>query len=138
MITFKKLTEEDLPFLLEVRNHESTRKNLENDSIFSLDECTKWFKSVYPKWFIIYDDITKIGYFRTNKTEIGCDIHPNYRRLGFATQAYNLYLKDKDYASLWVFEDNFAIELYKKIGFKENGEEKNIRNRRYLKMIYEK
>lgn len=138
MITFKKITEEDLPFLLEVRNHESTRKNLENDNIFSLDECTSWFINTRPNWFVIYNNENKVGYFRTNLDEVGCDIHPSYRRLGFAKMAYNLFLESKDYATLWVFEDNFAINLYIKLGFYKNGEEKNIRGRKYIKMIYEK
>jgi hypothetical protein len=43
MIKLKPLTKEDLPFLLEVRNNESTRKYLENDSVFNLEQCTKWF-----------------------------------------------------------------------------------------------
>ena len=33
------LTEEHLNFLLEVRNHESTRQFLENDSIFDIEQC---------------------------------------------------------------------------------------------------
>ena len=35
----RKLTEDDLNFLIEVRNDESTRKFLENDSEFTSDEC---------------------------------------------------------------------------------------------------
>ena len=43
-MVIRELTELDLPFLLEIRNHKSTRVNLEDDSIFDIDQCTKWFK----------------------------------------------------------------------------------------------
>ena len=52
--------------------------------------------------------------------------------------AYELYLKDKDYASLWVFEDNFAKNLYEKLGFKLTGKSKIIRDRNYVYMEYKK
>lgn len=129
--------EDDLEFLLEVRNNESTRKYLKNDSVFELKQSIKWFKEVQPKWFIILNEENqKVGYFRTDGDTVGCDIHPDYRRMGYARKAYKEYLKDKDYADLWVFEDNFAINLYKEIGFKEvkNG---IVRGRKYIKMIYE-
>jgi ribosomal protein S18 acetylase RimI-like enzyme len=131
------LMEDDLEFLLEVRNNESTRKYLKNDSVFELKQSIKWFKEVQPKWFIILNEENqKVGYFRTDGDTVGCDIHPDYRRMGYARKAYKEYLKDKDYADLWVFEDNFAINLYKEIGFKEvkNG---IVRGRKYIKMIYE-
>ena len=50
---------------------------------------------------------------------------------------YEKYLEDTDYAELWVFEDNHAKKLYEELGFKETGEVKFIRDRKYLKMIYE-
>lgn len=131
------MTEGDLRFLLKVRNDESTRKNLENDSIFSIEECRNWYKNNKPNWFIIYNENgNKVGYLRTNGDEVGCDIHPNYRRRGYAKQAFLNYLKDKTHATLWVFEDNFAINLYEKLGFHKNGESKIIRERKYIKMIY--
>jgi predicted GNAT family acetyltransferase len=48
--------------------------------------------------------------------------------------AYEIYLKDKTYASLWVFSDNFAKNLYKQLGFKETGERGFVRGRSYIKM----
>ena len=44
MVEFKILEEKDLPFLLEIRNNPSTRKFLEVDKIFTLEECKKWYK----------------------------------------------------------------------------------------------
>lgn len=136
MVTLKPLTENDLPFLLEVRNDESTRQFLEHDSKFTLKEALKWFRDGQLEWFIIEINRTPIGYIRTNGDEVGCDIHPNFRRRGYAKMAYELYLQDKDYASLWVFEDNFAIKLYKKLGFTPTGNSRIVRDRNYIKMEY--
>jgi RimJ/RimL family protein N-acetyltransferase len=136
MVTLRPLLITDLPFLLEVRNHESTRVNLENDSTFTLNECEKWFGSLKFPWYIIEINNHKVGYFRTNEFEIGCDIHPDYRRKGYAKIAYEIYLKDKKYASLWVFDNNFAKQLYLNLGFKPTGNTKFIRERLYIQMEY--
>lgn len=127
----------DLPFLLEVRNDDSTRFNLENDSVFTLEQCVEWFLDKRPNWYIIEIDGNSIGYIRTNGDEVGIDVHPDFRRKGYAREAYELYLKDKEYASLWVFVDNFAKNLYTELGFVENGNTKTIRDREYIQMVYE-
>jgi hypothetical protein len=136
MVTLRPLLITDLPFLLEVRNHESTRVNLENDSTFTLNECEKWFGNLKSPWYIIEVNNHKVGYFRTNEFEIGCDIHPDYRRKGYAKIAYEIYLKDKKYASLWVFDNNFAKQLYLNLGFKPTENTKSIRERLYIQMEY--
>jgi predicted acetyltransferase len=52
-------------------------------------------------WYIIEVIQERVGYIRTNGDEIGCDIHPNFRRKGYARMAYELYLtRSKAYASL--------------------------------------
>lgn len=136
-MNLRELSISDLPFLLEVRNDETTRVNLENDSVFTLTQCKEWFLVRKPKWFIIEIGGNSVGYIRTNGDEVGIDIHPNFRRKGYARDAYKLYLKDKEYASLWVFVDNFAKNLYTELGFVENGNTKTIRGREYIQMIYE-
>ena len=136
-ITLIKLQEEHLPFLLEVRNDESTRSMLENDQVFTLEQCTAWFKSLTDPWYIIQNSAQeKVGYLRVKDNQVGCDIHPQHRRNGYARKAYTEYLKDKTYSELWVFEDNFAKHLYTSLGFKENGNFKIIRNRKYIEMIW--
>ena len=136
MIKLRLLTENDLSFLLEIRNDESTRQFLENDSVFTLKESLKWFRQNKPGWFIIEINRIPVGYIRTNGDEVGCDIHPNFRKKGYAKMAYEVYLKGKSYASLWVFEENFAKDLYVKLGFIVNGKSKLIRNRNYIQMEY--
>jgi GNAT superfamily N-acetyltransferase len=133
----RKLISMDLEFLLEVRNDDTTRVNLENESVFTLGECVEWFFKKNPLWYIIEIESIPVGYIRTNGDEVGIDIHPNYRRKGYARDAYKLYLKDKEYASLWVFVDNFAKNLYTELGFVENGNFKIIRGREYIQMVYE-
>ena len=132
----RKLTVDDLNFLIEVRNDESTRKFLENDSEFTSDECKSWFESNNPLWFIIEVNGESVGYIRTNGDEVGCDIHPNFRRKGYAKEAYKIYLSDKNYADLWVFEDNFAKKLYEDLGFLETSKTKLIRGKKYIHMEY--
>ena len=89
-------------------------------------------------------DGIRVGYIRISDDIfpsicIGCDVHINYRRKGYAYKAYiNLIkmLKDKKYKYLWleVFEDNkIAIELYKKLGFKIICY-RNFRSKKYLRM----
>lgn len=136
MVTLRPLHITDLSFLLEVRNHGSTRTNLENNSLFTLKECEHWFGDLKSPWYIIEVNRCKVGYLRTNDNEIGCDIHLNYRRKGYAKMAYEIYLKDKEYASLWVFDDNFAKQLYLNLGFKPTENTKTIRERLYIEMEY--
>ena len=135
-MNLRQLTIWDLPFLLQVRNDETTRMNLENDSVFTLEQCAEWFLDTHPKWYIIEVNDDSFGYIRTNGDVVGMDIHPNHRRNGYAREAYKLILKQMDIASLWVFDDNFAKILYQELGFKETGEQKIIRDRNYIKMMY--
>lgn len=139
-MNIRKLERADLPFLLEVRNDKSTRIHLENDSIFSLGECEKWYKNLKSNWYIIEVEKEPVGYIRTNEEgDVGIDIHMNYRRRGHATHAYRLFLKDKKIASLWVFSDNeVAVRLYKKIGFELTDTYKKIRDKKYIFMTYKK
>ena len=132
------LEKKHLKWLLEIRNHESTRSQLGNDSIFTLKECEKWFETLESPWYVVVNEnLQWVGYVRTDKDTVGCDIHPDHRRKGYAKKTYQKYLKDKEYAELWVFEDNYAKKLYEKLGFKETNKVELIRGRNYLKMIYE-
>ena len=135
-VKLRPLTINDLSFLLETRNDDSTRFYLEDDSVFNFEECKEWFKTLTSPWFIIEINNIRVGYLRTKDNEVGCDIHPNFRKKGYARMAYNEYLKDKDYAALKVFEDNFAKSLYLSLGFKKSGDEGLIRGRKYIKMEY--
>ena len=60
-ITFVPLKKDHLIFLLSVRNEESTRTQLKNDVIYSLDECHYWFDNFKPKWLVILNE-NNLGY----------------------------------------------------------------------------
>jgi RimJ/RimL family protein N-acetyltransferase len=138
-MVIRELHLEDLEFLLEIRNHISTRNYLENNSIFTLDECKKWFKTLEFPWYIIEVEGKKVGYIRTSFNTVGIDIHIEERNKGYATEAYKLYLETKDKVFLWVFSDNsVGIYLYEKLGFKYTGNSKIIRNKIYVEMIWKK
>lgn len=133
-----KGTDEDLEFLLSVRNDYSTRYYLENDSIFKLEDARVWYRNIDPPWLLMEKDAVKVGYIRrTKEGEVGIDIHPEHRRHGHARQGYRMYLEDKTFASLWVFEDNIALKLYEELGFVRNGNTKIVRNRPYIEMVYQ-
>lgn len=137
-LTFRELqgTKEDLSFLLEVRNDDSTKSQLENDNTFTLDECIKWYSNLETKWKMIQVGGVNVGYVRLKGTDVGIDIHPHHRRRGYARRAYKLYLQKNENATLWVFEDNHAKNLYESLGFFYNGNHKTIRNRKYIEMEY--
>ena len=138
-IKFRLINETDLEFILEIRNNKTTNSQLKNNSNFNIEEAIEWFNTSNPQWLIILNvDDQRVGYFRINDQEIGCDIHPDFRRKGYARAAYTKYLENIQYAELDVFEDNYARNLYKELGFKETGEYITLRGRKYLKMIYKK
>ena len=132
------LEKRHLEWLLQIRNHESTRSQLKNDTIFTLEECEKWFETLKSPWYVIMDeDLYWVGYVRTDGDEVGCDIHLIIEGEDIRQEKYKEYLKDKTYGELDVFEDNHIKSLYEELGFKETGEVQFIRGRKYLKMIYE-
>ena len=45
-ITLKPLNKNNLRFLLSVRNIESTRTQLKNDTSFTIEECVDWFEKL--------------------------------------------------------------------------------------------
>ena len=150
-MTFKPLTKEDLPFYIEVHNHPSTLKYLGDDKFITLKEAEKWFSGYKNMWYVISKD-EKVGIFKTLQpfdimdglclkrwVEIGCDIHPDYRRRGYAREAYKIVLDKLDdigaKSFLRCFFDNPALSLYKELGFEVNEKEtKIIYNRKYIKM----
>tara|TARA_Y100000361_G_scaffold71528_1_gene63299 strand:+ start:738 stop:2117 length:1380 start_codon:yes stop_codon:yes gene_type:complete len=166
-VRLRKLEEKDLKFLLEVRNDDSTRNFLYDNSIFNLDQAKEWFKTLKLPWFIIdrkhvIEFVTderrvmnnmgrdkykirwnEVGYFRRTMKddgieEIGCDIHPNNRRKGYAKEAYIERLKHMDKAILEVFEDNHARQMYFDLGFRDTGKTSYNRGRKEYQMIWKR
>ena len=91
-VSLHRLEKKHLKWLLQIRNHQSTRSQLKNDNIFTLEECEKWFETLKSPWYIIIDeDLYWVGYFRTDGNVIGCDIYPNYRRRGYARKLTKIF-----------------------------------------------
>jgi len=127
---FLKMTQNDLPFFLSIRNE--CRKYLHNNNYFSLEECKKWFISSTTKYYIVTMNNNKIGYIRLSEHDklnksiyIGADLHKNYRGRGIGKKLYdNLFsfLKENfDIKILYleVLSHNLrAINLYINLGFR--------------------
>lgn len=75
--------------------------------------------------------INAFGHIDDNVPEFAVSVYPEYRRKGIGTALMKdmlSYLKEKGYpcASLAVQKDNYAVRMYKAVGFKtvnENAEE---------------
>ena len=147
MISLRRVSEDDLKFINDIRNDPTTRSQLENIEIISLEETNKWFKEKSPVWFIISWGSNRVGYIRTSHDTgnficIGCDIAPEQRGKGYAKAAYRclIQLYKKDYSVIWldVYRDNtIAYNLYKKLGFIEVGSAPRlVNNKEYVTMVY--
>jgi RimJ/RimL family protein N-acetyltransferase len=126
------MTNDDVEYVHQIRNNFRTAPYLHDDTIYSLEQCKKWYKESKPKWYIIYNGKDRVGYFRTaDETEtsiqIGADIHPRHRGKGYATEAYikfigKLHNEGKTRIWLEVLSNNInAIGLYRKLGFQVEG-----------------
>lgn len=139
----------DIEFFNITRN--LSKDFLHDNSEFSLEENKKWFLEKKPDFYIIYNDLEKIGYFRTSNLSIknknifiGADLHPNFRGNGYAYQAYKIFIPyifekyDLHKISLEVLNtNNVAFNLYKKLGFLYEGtkREEIFRNNLYIDSI---
>jgi len=145
-LVLRDMSEEDIEFVHFVRNHDMTRSFLKRSEEISFEETSLWFREKKPNWLIIESESKKVGYLRTSCDSgesicIGCDIHPSYRRMGYAESAYEQLIQrlyDKNYVLIWleVFEDNNAAKkLYYKLGFIDLGY-KVVDSRKYVTMAH--
>lgn len=129
-VSLRKMTREDLHVVNYIRNHDETRNFLRNSEKITLESTIEWFEKSKPAWLVILENEEVAGYIRTSQDTgesicIGCDIHPDKRRRGYAKFAYQksiAELYEKGYLVIWleVFEYNEnAISLYSSLGFKE-------------------
>lgn len=130
MVEILKLEECDLEFLNKVRN-QCAPEFLHDSRLFTLEETVKWFTETNPNYYLIKDDINKLGYFRTSNLDrdnrsiyVGCDIDEKYRGMGYGFYAYTKFIPfifkeyDVDVILLEVLENNTAAKnLYLKLGF---------------------
>lgn len=148
-VKLRPMEEDDLAFFLEVRNECS--EMLHNPGKFELEEALEWFRTQSKvRYQIIEVEKKAVGYIRTsadgpNSIQIGVDIHKDYRRNGYARQAYDIAIDLHrpvwwlDKLTLQVLSHNEgAIKLYKEVGFKVVKVEKDYteRNGHVLDNIY--
>ena len=139
-LNIREMLVDDLPFFLEIRN--LSKEFLHDNSTFTLEQSTEWFKKTNPIFYVIELGNIIIGYFRTsnwdgNSPYIGCDIHPDFRGLGLGYLSYLKFI-DRIYSEfnisslkLEVLSTNVrAKNLYYKLGFIDIGvsEDKIIRD----------
>lgn len=129
--SFRAMTREDLPHVINIRNYEETRMYLENNSEFSIEQAQDWFDKTNPRWFVIELGDEIIGYIRTSdrttdSVYVGMDLHPIYRGQGIGFKTYVAFFHYLNYIEklktlkLKVFKfNNVALSLYKKLGFNE-------------------
>lgn len=134
VITFTKLTDDDLSFLNEVRNLVAF-EFLHDSRTFSLDQTREWFRENRPDYWVIRLRSQRIGYFRlanhcrhNRNLYVGADLHPDFQGQGYARIAYQKFLPfvfkeyDLHKVSLEVLSNNSrAISLYRKLGFVHEG-----------------
>lgn len=139
LIYLKKMTQTDLPEVLRIRNDVRTRSFLHTNKEFTLEECKEWFLKMNPSWYCIWSGPKNqiLGYIRTDRwdyenmtVQVGCDIAPEFRRKGYASEAYLhllCILKVAGFKKVYlqVLKENLpAQNLYKKLGFVEYTPEK--------------
>lgn len=145
-MTIREVEAKDLEWLLSLRNDESTRKWLGCSDKLSFEEQVRWYVGMkndsHKNYMIIEVDSDPVGLIRKDEIDlnnasirIGVDIHKNFRRNGYAYNAYRMLISDLfslGYHRIWLLvdeENSPAINLYKKFGFKEEGRQRDALNR---------
>jgi len=133
-VRFRELTEQDLPAVLEIRNHEDTLKWLHTQEAYTIEQAVEWFRTDRPEWLAIEDGDSGefVGYVRTghkdvvNRTmSIGMDIAPSARGKGHVWKAYKALREIGRDMGLQAFtgrvlhENVRALKVDKHVGFYE-------------------
>lgn len=133
VLQFDPLAEDDLPFLVEVRNE--CRRFLHDDRRFTVEECIQWFATTAPDFHMIRLDGSRVGYFRLGtrnaadaSISIGADLHPAWRGRGLGRRGYETFMpvvRDRYEIRRFDLEvlshNTVARALYERLGFVEVG-----------------
>jgi UDP-4-amino-4,6-dideoxy-N-acetyl-beta-L-altrosamine N-acetyltransferase len=154
-VCIRPIEESDLPKMVALRSDPSVWMNLGTIRMIGLKEQKQWFENLgldNRYYYILFSKkISFIGIVRMDEIDyinrsirVGGDILAQYRNKGYGSKMYKLILKYCfDYLNMnrvWllVLETNkFAIKLYMKSGFKEEGHQRKAiyRNNRYIDYI---
>ena len=141
-MAFRVIEREDLEVLRELHNDQSTFLNLLNIDLVDEEGQIEWWENLHKKkddkrYVISFADkpneiigrlrIQSINYLHNN-CEVGLDIVPAYRGMGYGVKSYEMLLEflfkhfnmNMVYLKVADFNPN-AKKLYEKVGFKETG-----------------
>jgi ribosomal protein S18 acetylase RimI-like enzyme len=141
MTKLVKMTKDHADFFLETRNHESSRKFMEFDKEVTQEQFYQIIENDTTEWMVIENKKPTgllCAYEKDNKLFFGITIHPKQRRKGYARKAIRKFLEQTDELKedvyLAVMKGNFAIKLYKSLGFKRTGVEEESNGRKFIQM----
>ena len=134
LFRFTPLSEEDLPFLIRVRNE--CKDLLHDNREFCIDQALAWMQNLKPQFYVIWIGNIRVGYFRTSNyvgetLSIGADLAKEFRGRGLGYAAYRDFIPfirrrfNLKKLTLEVLSSNArAIALYTKLGFVEVGRDR--------------
>jgi len=142
MINIKPLRNSDKRFFLKTINEKSVRYQDELDINISKEMFPLFINNKESFWNVIQDKVN-VGlfniFYREGKCHFGIIIAKEHRRKGYCSETVKEFLKTTDKQGIDVYLDCFSgnpiIKLYRKLGFKETGEYKIIRKRKFLEML---
>ena len=136
---FRILEENDIEWARKLHNDPSVLYMLTDTSFISEKQQKIWFEKISlsptSKRYIIEFEDQKIGLVRIDDIDylnksicVGLDIHKEFRGMGHGFQSFRLLLKycfdELNMNRVWLLVLSInvpAIKLYRKIGFKEEG-----------------
>jgi len=143
-LTLRNIIHEDLEPLRQMRNDPTTRRWLTYNREISPEEQEDWFFRILKDPDKLYMKVEDregnlVGLIRSDEWDrdnrsvrIGLDIVPEHRGKGYGTEAFktftNYCFEEEKMHRVWLLvaeENNVAIKLYKTIGFKEEGRQKD-------------
>ena len=138
----RSIEEDDLSWMKDLRNDESTWSNLGNFAPLNDYKQKKWFESLNSRddaqYFVFGQDKENLGIVRITDIDranrsmcVGGDILPDHRGKGHAKQMYKLIFKLGfdiwGLHRLWLMvlaTNKVGIHVYQKMGFIEEGKQR--------------
>lgn len=142
-LNIRLVEKEDLEFLKKMRSDPEVWMNLGNIDMINMAKQDNWFASINgvrsKNYYVLSESKTTspVGFVRTDEIDytnrsmrVGADIYKPYRKKGYGLQTLELIKKycfnfiNMNRIWLLVLETNGAFELYKKVGFIEEGRQR--------------